>query len=79
MFLSRLLLADMPSLLLACSDEPEPTSVLIIDRESLDFGEVDAGWSSAEHLFTMRNASPAAVQPVSMVLEGSGFSIIDST
>ena len=85
--LSLLLLVGTSAFVVACSDdpedppkaEPEPTAVLIIDREALDFGEVEVGQASPEHLFTVRNASPAAAQAVSMALDGTGFAIVAST
>src|SRR5688572_28320094 len=52
----------------ACSDsdsddeqKPDP-AVLIIDRDAVDFGELEVGQVSPEHLFTVRNASPSAVE-----------------
>ena len=70
-------------LLSACSDEPEEPVVpaaLVIDRKSFDFGELEAGKSSAEQLFTVRNASPANVESVSVSVEGSdSFTLASST
>ncbi|RKI74003.1 choice-of-anchor D domain-containing protein [Corallococcus sp. AB049A] len=71
-------------LLAACSDEPAAPApapaALIIDRKSFDFGEWEAGKSSAEQLFTVRNASPANVESVSVSVEGSdSFSLASST
>ncbi|WP_225888374.1 NHL repeat-containing protein [Myxococcus xanthus] len=80
--LSLLLSASVLSA--ACSDsddeqqKPAP-AVLIIDRESVDFGEMDVGQTSPEHLFTVRNASPSAVESVSVKVEGSGFTIVANT
>ncbi|WP_240359269.1 PQQ-binding-like beta-propeller repeat protein [Pyxidicoccus trucidator] len=80
--LSLLLLLGAPVFLAACSDsdeqKPDP-AVLIIDRPSLDFGELEVGQSSPEYLFTVRNASAYAVESVSVVVEGSGFSIATNT
>ncbi|MGE6761801.1 choice-of-anchor D domain-containing protein [Corallococcus interemptor] len=69
-------------LLAACSDEPAAPApaALIIDRKSFDFGEWEAGRSSAEQLFTVRNASPANVEAVSVSVEGSdSFTLVSST
>ncbi|AKQ70247.1 putative lipoprotein [Myxococcus hansupus] len=64
----------------ACSDDPKPDpAVLIIDRDAVDFGELELGQSSPEVLFTVRNASPWAVESVSVKVEGSGFTIAAST
>ncbi|QDE93787.1 hypothetical protein BHS06_35080 [Myxococcus xanthus] len=79
--LSLLLSASVLSA--ACSDsddeqKPAP-AVLIIDREAVDFGEMEVGQTSPEHLFTVRNASPSAVESVSVKVEGSGFTIVANT
>ncbi|MFP2959042.1 PQQ-binding-like beta-propeller repeat protein [Myxococcus sp. 1LA] len=64
----------------ACSDDPKPDpAVLIIDREAVDFGELEVGQTSPEQLFTVRNASPWPVQSVSVKMEGSGFTIAANT
>ncbi|ATB51420.1 hypothetical protein [Corallococcus macrosporus] len=75
------LLLGVSVLSAACSDdEPTPDpAVLIIDRDTVDFGELDVGQSSPEHLFTVRNASPTAVESVSVKVEGSGFTIAANT
>lgn len=79
--LSLLLSASVLSA--ACSDsddEQKPVpAVLIIDREAVDFGEMEVGQTSPEHLFTVRNASPSAVESVSVKVEGSGFTIVANT
>ncbi|WP_426755974.1 hypothetical protein [Myxococcus sp. Y35] len=67
----------------ACSDsdgekKPDP-AVLIIDRDVVDFGELEVGQASPEHLFTVRNASPWAVESVSVKVEGRGFTITANT
>ncbi|NMO18082.1 choice-of-anchor D domain-containing protein [Pyxidicoccus fallax] len=74
------------ALFLACSGEneeppppPAPTAVLIIDRPSLDFGEQEVGTSSAEQVFTLRNASPASVEAVSVTVDSEAFVITAST
>ncbi|QDE72112.1 hypothetical protein BHS09_36910 [Myxococcus xanthus] len=63
----------------ACSDDEQKPAVLIIDREAVDFGELEVGQTSPEHLFTVRNASPSAVESVSVKVEGSGFTIAANT
>jgi hypothetical protein len=78
----RMWLAGLAGLGVACSDdsEPEPPkAVLIIDRPSLDFGEVDVGQASAEFLFTVRNASPTAVEAMSIEVDNPTFSITTNT
>ena len=73
-------LVGVSVLFAACSDEPKPDpAVLIIDRDGVDFGELELGQSSPETLFTVRNASPWAVESVSVKVEGSGFTIAAST
>ncbi|NVJ17888.1 PQQ-binding-like beta-propeller repeat protein [Myxococcus sp. AM010] len=75
--LSLLLSASVLSA--ACSREEQKPAVLIIDREEADFGELEVGRSSPEQLFTVRNASPSAVESVSVKVEGSGFTITANT
>ncbi|WIG93957.1 PQQ-binding-like beta-propeller repeat protein [Myxococcus sp. SDU36] len=75
--LSLLLSASVLSA--ACSRDEQKPAVLIIDREEADFGELEVGRSSPEHLFTVRNASPSAVESVSVKVEGSGFTITANT
>ncbi|WP_158620121.1 choice-of-anchor D domain-containing protein [Corallococcus sicarius] len=70
------LLLGAPLLFGACSDEP---SALIIDRKSFDFGEWEVGTSSAEQLFTVRNASPHDVESVSVSIEDSDSFVISSS
>lgn len=80
--LSLLMLMGAPALFLACSDdseEPKPFTALIIDRESLDYGELEVGQTSPEQLFTVRNASPNPVESVSVSVVGSGFTITANT
>ncbi|WP_163991314.1 choice-of-anchor D domain-containing protein [Pyxidicoccus caerfyrddinensis] len=80
--LSLLLLLGAPVLFGACSDsddEKTGSAALIIDRESLDYGELEVGKTSPEQLFTIRNASPAAVESVSMSIDGQGFTITANT
>ena len=82
---SRWLLASASVLFLACSGEDEeplpapPAAALIIDRASVDFGEVEVGASSDEHLFTIRNASPVAVESVNVTVDNDAFVIAAST
>ncbi|CAM4516312.1 MULTISPECIES: PQQ-binding-like beta-propeller repeat protein [Myxococcus] len=75
--LSLLLSASVLSA--ACSDDEQKPAVLIIDRETVDFGELEVGQVSPEHLVTVRNASPSAVESVSVKVEGSGFTIAANT
>lgn len=80
--LSLLMLLGAPVLFGACSDDEEPKpapAALIIDRETLDFGDVEVGRSSGEQLFTVRNASPSAVEAVAMSIDGLGFVITSNT
>ncbi|WP_163784040.1 PQQ-binding-like beta-propeller repeat protein [Myxococcus vastator] len=63
----------------ACSGDEQKPAVLIIDREEADFGEVELGRSSPEQRFTVRNASPSAVESVSVKVEGNGFTITANT
>jgi hypothetical protein len=83
---SLLLLASAPVFVLACSGDPEeppaepsPTAALIIDRASVDYGELEVGQSSAEHLFTVRNASPVAVEAVKVLVDRPAFVITANT
>ncbi|GHH01468.1 PQQ-binding-like beta-propeller repeat protein [Comamonas sp. JC664] len=78
--LSLLLGASVLSAACSDSDDPKPDpAVLIIDRDEVDFGEQDVGLASPEHVFTVRNASPSAVESISVKVEGSGFTISAST
>jgi hypothetical protein len=82
--LSLLLLLGAPVLFGACGDseeeEPKPEpAALIIDREALDYGELEVGQVSAEQLFTVRNASPSAVEDVKVSVDGTGFAIMANT
>lgn len=85
---SLLLLASAPALLLACSGEteeppapaePTPTAALIIDRASFDFGDLEVGRGSAEQVFTLRNASPVAVEAVNVTVDSAAFVITATT
>jgi hypothetical protein len=81
--LPLLLLLGAPVLFGACSgsdDEEKPVpAALIIDRESVDYGELEVGQTSPEQLFTIRNASPSTVESVSMSIDGLGFTITATT
>ncbi|WP_434346869.1 hypothetical protein ACN6A1_37250 [Myxococcus virescens] len=79
--LSLLLSASVLSTACSDSDDEQKSApaVLIIDREAVDFGELEVGQTSPEHLFTVRNASPSAVESVSVKVEGSGFTIVANT
>ncbi|QSQ21893.1 PQQ-binding-like beta-propeller repeat protein [Pyxidicoccus parkwayensis] len=81
--LSLMLLLGAPILFGACGDseeEPQPEpAALIIDREAVDYGELEVGQASAEQRFVVRNASPSAVESVTVSIDGTGFAIMANT
>jgi hypothetical protein len=63
----------------ACSDEPEP-GILVFDRASYDFGLMRVGQTSAERIFTVRNAGPDALDGLDVRLEAaSAFKLVGTT
>jgi hypothetical protein len=69
----------------ACGDEepPDPMmpgpGLLVIDRDFSDFGLLLVGQTSAEAVFTIRNAGPDALDGLDARLESDAFTVLGTT
>lgn len=79
--LAPCLLALLGALGAACTSEEEPEpGLLVLDRDSFDFGQLMVGQTSAERVFTIRNAGPDALDGLEVRLESTdAFLLVGTT
>lgn len=64
----------------ACTDEEIEPGLLVIDRDSFDFGQIMVGQTSPERVFTLRNAGPDTLDGLDVSLVStSGFTLVGTT
>jgi hypothetical protein len=64
----------------ACTNEEEPEpGLLVIDRDFFDFGQLMVGQTSAERVFTIRNAGPDALDGLDVRLESNDTFLLVGT